>query len=50
MLIDYLKKQEIIECDNIPELALKESLVNLVPITTIQKGDFVMKNQIKHRD
>ena len=50
VLIDYLKKQEIIECDNIPELALKESLVNLVPITTIQKGDFVMKNQIKHRD
>lgn len=49
VLVNFLKKQEFSDKDNIPELALKDSLVNLVPLEAIQEGNFVAKNQIKHR-
>lgn len=55
VLINFLAKEKTSETDNIPELALKEGLVNLALTETaqketIQKGSFVTKNQIKCRD
>ena len=51
VLIDFLEKQESSECDNLPQLALNESLINLEvdDKSSIKKGDFVFTNQIKHR-
>lgn len=52
VLINFLEKQKSSEIDNIPELALKDSLVNLKVSDneTIKKGEFVFKEKIKHRD
>lgn len=52
VLINFLAKQKVSEQDNIPELALKDSLVNLkvADDETIKKGEFVLKSKIKHRD
>jgi hypothetical protein len=52
VLINFLAKQEVSQQDNIPELALKDSLVNLkvADEETIKKGEFVFKSKIKHRD
>ncbi len=52
VLINFLKKQETSDVDNIPELALKDSIVNLevADSETIKKGELVFKNKIKYRD
>lgn len=50
-LVNFLKKQENLEGDNIPELALKDSIVNLVVNGgTIQKGEIITKEKIKYRN
>ena len=51
VLINFLEKQESSECDNIPQLALNESLIHLEvdDKSSIKKGSFVFTNQIKHR-
>ena len=48
VLISFLEKQEASNCDNIPKLALKEGIVNLIANEPIQ-GSFVTKNQIRYR-
>ncbi len=55
VLINFLEKQQILDVDNIPELALKDSIVNLdlkeeMQKETIPKGSLITKNQIKYRD
>jgi tetratricopeptide (TPR) repeat protein len=51
VLIDFLEKQKNSDQDNIPQLALNESLINLEvdDKSSIKKGSFVFTNQIKHR-
>ena len=55
VLINFLNKQESSETDNIPKLALKNSIVNLtlqerMQKETIQRGTFITKDKIKYRD
>ena len=52
VLINFIERQQDSDADNIPELALKDSLVNLdlIKDEAIKKGSFIFKNQIKHRD
>jgi len=49
VLINFLDNQSVSETDNIPKLALNESLVNLIATKEIKKGDLVTGNSIKHR-
>ncbi len=48
-LINFLDKQPVLEIDNIPKLALKESSVNLISTAQINRGQIVTSNLIKHR-
>ena len=51
VLIKFLEKQDISEKDNIPDLALKESLVNVEVNDSLskKKGEFVFANEFKYR-
>ncbi len=55
VLINFLKKQENLEVDNIPKLASEDSKVDLALTEeaqkeTIKKSSIITKNQIKYRD
>ncbi len=49
VLINFLDNQSISDIDNIPKLAFKEGIVNLIATNQIKKGHLVMGNSIKHR-
>jgi len=49
VLINFLDKQSILDVDNIPKLALREGVVNLIATNPIKKGHLVMSNSIKYR-
>ncbi len=52
VLINFLEEQQAFEIDNLPELALKDSIVNLdlVKDEAIKRGILITKDRIKYRD